>query len=173
MQNGTAFIQGYSIAPDEDITGTAVPSSVPSSTSECAATTTAQSSTKVTATGLGVGLGVGLLLLAAIGVLSFLLLREKKRGRHIGTHRSFAGSIGQIGARPSILVESPRTESGSLQVEPPRTGFGELPNSQFVEAGVGQERKAHELYGKEHPQVAELSSQEADLSHPRSQGADY
>jgi hypothetical protein len=54
VQNGTAFIPGHNIAPDEDIMGTATPSA-PSRTSECTATAIGQSSDGATAVELGVG----------------------------------------------------------------------------------------------------------------------
>jgi hypothetical protein len=161
VQNGTAFIQGYNIAPDQDIRGTATPSSAPSSTSGCTATTTSQSSSNLTAAGLGIGLGVGIPLLAAVGVLSFLLLREKKRTRDTSARRGSASSMGQIVGRPSVQAGSPRIERPSTQVGSPRTGYGELPNSHSVEAGVGQRRKIHELYGEDHQQVVEMPGQKA------------
>jgi hypothetical protein len=155
VQNGTAFIQGYNIALDKDITSTATPSSPSSSSngSQCTATIPAQSSSKVTAAGVGVGLGVGVPLLAAIGVLSFLLLQERRRSRNSSARRGSASSMVQTIARTSGQLESPRVErqSGS-----PRTGSGEPPNSEFAEIGLGQRRNVHELHGEEHLQVAEL-----------------
>ena len=160
VENGTAFAQGYNIAPDDDITGTAVPSSAPSNTSSCAVTTvttTARSSSNVSATDLGVGLGVGIPLLAAVGILSFLLLREKKRSRPAGTRRGSASSMGPMVARPSVHAVSQRTEVSSPQVESPRTGFGEPPlSAHFAEAGAEQRRNVHELDSKEPQLVAEL-----------------
>jgi len=139
VQNGTAFIQGYNIAPDEDIMGTA--------------TAIGQSSDGATAVGLGVGLGVGIPLLAAIGVLSFLLLREKKRSQRIS---ALGGS-----ARSSVQAESVGGGRPSTHVESPRAGFEELPNTRLAEAGAGQGRSVHEIYGNEHPQVAELPDHKA------------
>lgn len=158
VQNGTAFIQGYNIAPDKDITSTTIPSSPSSSSngSQCTATTPAQSSSKVTVAGVGVGLGVGVPLLAAIGVLSFLLLQERRRTRNSSARRGSAISMVQRVTGTPGQLESPRMERPSAQAGSARTGLGELPNSQFAGLGVGQRRDAHELRGEEHLQVAEL-----------------
>lgn len=158
VQNRTAFIQGYNIALDEDITGTATPSA-PSSTSKCTTTATGQSFDGATAVWLGVGLGVGIPLLAATGVLS-LLLREKKRSQRISTHGGFANSMDQI-ARSSVQAELVGRARPSTHVESPRAGLTKLPNTQLAEAGPGQRRSVHEIYGKEHPQAAELSDHKA------------
>ena len=106
--------------------------------------------------GVGVGLGVGIPLLAAIGVLSFLLLQERRRGRNSSERGGSASSMVQIVARTPGQLESPRMERRSDQAGSPSTDFGELPNSQFAELSVGQRRNVHELHGKEHLQVAEL-----------------
>lgn len=107
VQNGSAFVDGYSIAPIGSIlTGgelsTLTASSTAMQTITCT-TTISGSPVTLTATaagnasatpisnsiksdaalktGLGAGLGVGIPLLVVIGVLSFLLLREKRRHR--------------------------------------------------------------------------------------------
>jgi hypothetical protein len=153
VQNGTAFIQGYNIAPDRDI----IPSSPSSSFngSLCTATAPAQSFSQVTVTGVGVGLGVGVPLLAAISVLSFLLLQERRRSRNSSAGRGSASSMVQTVARTPGQLESPRVERQSSQAGSSRTGFGEPPNSQFADIGDGQRRNVHELH-EEHLQVAEL-----------------
>ena len=68
VQNGTAFVAGYSIAPIASITTDSSSSSSSSSSSDH----------KAVAARVGAGLGIGLPLLAVIGVLSFLLFRERK-----------------------------------------------------------------------------------------------
>lgn len=103
MENGSAFLQGYSIAPIASIiAGGETPSAtalqtvtfttdISGSPVTITATTTSDpnnvpisgssDSDAALTTGLGAGLGVGLPLLAVIGVLSFLLFRQKKRHR--------------------------------------------------------------------------------------------
>ena len=124
-------MHGYNIAPDEDINGTAVPSSATDH-----------------GVGLGVGLGVGIPLLAAVGILSFLLLREKKRSRPTRARHGSASSMGQIMARPSMQAESPRVERSSTKGDL-------LPQTRFADADAGQTRQVHELHSKD-SQLVEL-----------------
>ncbi|KIW69874.1 hypothetical protein PV04_02194 [Phialophora macrospora] len=103
VENGSAFLSGYSIAPLESIitngvAPTATPTQTMTFTTDISGSpltitvTTAGNPTAVPVrevadaaavltTGLGTGLGVGVPLLAIVGVLSFLLFREKRRHR--------------------------------------------------------------------------------------------
>ena len=103
VENGSAFLHGYSIAPIASILTNGVgPTTTPLQTltfttdiSGSPVTITATTTGDPTAlpvrevadhqavltSGLGAGLGIGIPLLAAIGVLSFLLFREKRRHR--------------------------------------------------------------------------------------------
>ncbi len=92
MQNGTAFVAGYSIAP---IASIATDSSSSSSSS---------SDHKAVAAGVGAGLGIGLPLLAVIGVLSFLLFRERKH--HDATKQSLPENQSQ-NQNPRYTDQSP------------------------------------------------------------------
>ena len=162
VQNGTAFLEGYNIAPDVDIvttttlsSSTVLSSSSPTRvsttnvTSQCTSTASTSSSTNVTTIGLGVGLGIGVPLLAAIGFLSFLLFREKKNNRKLGGQNKGGDEKSKMTANP-LVPSHAATHSH-------QTGF--------AEADSRQKPQSHEMYGNypahvQIPHISEMSGQE-------------
>lgn len=127
VENGSAFLHGYSIAPLASImTGSiaASPSSslthsvttdVAGSVIATASSATASSSADsgaVLATGLYSGLGVGIPLLAVVSVLSFLLMREKR------LHRATIESLSSVDSYGYPLV-TPATSRLPSAAKPP------------------------------------------------------
>ncbi len=160
VQNGTAFVEGYNIAADEDIVGTAVPSSTivcsqtaVSTTTQCPSATATSSSDRVTATGLGVGLGIGIPLLAATGLLSFLLFREKKKSRKLGEQNTHGNDKSHMMTSPpvSLSVLSPHSHESSFHSH--QNGFAEADSRQ---RGHPQELSGKEYSQAQFPQIPEL-----------------
>lgn len=125
VENGSAFLHGYSIAPLASImTGSVALSSTPTHsatttdaagsliTTTPAVAGTSADSDKVLATGLYSGLGVGVPLLAVVSILSFLLLREKR------LHRATVESLSSVDSYGYPLV-TPATSRFPSTAKPP------------------------------------------------------
>ena len=193
VQNGTAFVQGYNIAADADIvdsdsasvsstvvTGTqsisvvvaTVPVTATSGAVLTAATSTSTpscSSNAALTAGLGAGLGVGIPLLAVIGVLSFLLFRNRKKrsapfekgndsGTNIVSHK-------QTPIEPSMMspnsIHSPySTYSSQTPMSPTHAMMNPITPAghRSVEADAGPGRTIHEISSKSkrNSQIPEL-----------------
>ncbi|KIW30779.1 uncharacterized protein PV07_02481 [Cladophialophora immunda] len=143
VENGSAFLHGYSIAPIASIISNgALPSTtalqtvtfttdISGSLLTITATTTGDPSPVAIGavsnsntglkTGLGTGLGVGVPFLAVIAVLSFLLFREKKR--HRATLESLSSNDGYplVSPQPILAAGHYQVATGSTNDQWPYT----------------------------------------------------
>lgn len=142
IQNGTAFVSGYNIAPVADIvsststatstsaSGTSSPTSSSGSQSATSptSTSTSNSDSGALAAGLGAGLGVGIPLAIAVGALTYLLMRERKKNKALqqgfGTEPKTPAPAYQDHGFYSKSQHVPHTTAHMLQTQDPRN---ELP----------------------------------------------